>query len=87
MLRCTLSTACKSFSVVTNTAVSDLFLGKIGRDKAGHVYLVEACRMSQELGLFSSELSHASQAPPYVLQEKWSSVRAVTAWSLFNFQL
>jgi hypothetical protein len=39
------------------------------------------------LGLFSLELSHASQAPPYVLQEKWNSVRAVTAWSLFNFQL
>jgi hypothetical protein len=64
-----------------------MFLGKIGRDKAGHVFLVEACRMGQEMGLFSSALSHAFQAPHYISQEKWDSVRAVTAWSLFNFQL
>jgi hypothetical protein len=43
--------------------------------------------MGEELGLFSPQLSHVSQAPLHVSQEKWDSVRAVTAWALFNFQL
>jgi hypothetical protein len=74
--------------LVTNIhRTPDLVLGKLGRDKAGHVFLAEACRMSQELGLFSTPSSHPSQSPPSVPQEKWDSVRAVTAWAVFNFQL
>jgi hypothetical protein len=65
----------------------DLFLGKLGRDKAGHMFLAEACRIGQVLGLFDTEPSYTSQAPRLVSQEKWDTVRAVTAWSLFNFQL
>ncbi|KAL5113393.1 hypothetical protein ACEQ8H_008737 [Pleosporales sp. CAS-2024a] len=64
-----------------------LFLGKSGRDKSAHVFLAEACRMSEELGLFGRPSAHGSQAPFSVPQEKWELVRAVTAWSLFNFQL
>lgn len=65
----------------------DLFLGKFGRDKVGHTFLAEACRISQVLGLFDTEPSYTSQAPRFVPQEKWDTVRAATAWSLFNFQL
>jgi hypothetical protein len=65
----------------------DLFLGKVGRDKSGHVFLTEACRMSEELGLFSEHSSYAEHNSPSVPERKWDVVRAVTAWALFNFQL
>ncbi|KAH3912744.1 hypothetical protein HBH56_118810 [Parastagonospora nodorum] len=64
-----------------------LFLGKVGRDKSGHVFLTEACRMSEELGLFSEHSSYAEHNSPSVPERKWDVVRAVTAWALFNFQL
>ncbi|KAH7413792.1 hypothetical protein DE146DRAFT_749992 [Phaeosphaeria sp. MPI-PUGE-AT-0046c] len=64
-----------------------LFLGKVGRDKAAHEFLAEACRMSYELGLFGASPLHASQRSPSILQDNLDHVRAVTAWSLFNFQL
>jgi len=67
-----------------------MVLGKHGRDKVGHSFLVEACRIAQEIGLFrvspsTSVLLH--QKPYGVPAEKWERVRAVTAWALFNFQL
>lgn len=65
----------------------DLFLGKVGRDKSGHVFLTEACRMSEELGLFSEYSQYAEHNSPSVPERKWDVVRAVTAWALFNFQL
>ncbi|KAF2826881.1 hypothetical protein CC86DRAFT_406123 [Ophiobolus disseminans] len=64
-----------------------LFLGKHGRDKAGHVFLAEACRIGQDLGLFGSESPHATQKHSSIPMNKWSHMRAVTAWTLFNFQL
>ncbi|KAF2022988.1 hypothetical protein EK21DRAFT_105527 [Setomelanomma holmii] len=64
-----------------------LFLGKHGRDKAGHEFLTEACRMSQVLGLFDNEPSKALRKPIFVTQERWVLVRAVTTWTFFNFQL
>jgi hypothetical protein len=65
----------------------DLFLGKHGRDKAGHEFLAEACRIGQDLGLFDSHPSHPSQPPSSPYHAKLESVRGATAWALFNFQL
>jgi hypothetical protein len=73
--------------VADECLVLDLVLGKHGRDKTGHIFLEEACRIGQELGLFNSKMWHASQKPSSVPQETWDRIRAVTAWSLFNFQL
>lgn len=64
-----------------------LFLGKLGRDKAAHGFLAEACRMSAELGLFGVSPSHTLYRSPSIPQDNVDHVRAVTAWSLFNFQL
>ncbi|KAH8731934.1 hypothetical protein GQ44DRAFT_766978 [Phaeosphaeriaceae sp. PMI808] len=65
-----------------------LVLGKIGRDNAGHLFLVDACRMSQELGLFRSKTWQSSSPKPlHVPQEKWNTMEAATAWAVFNFQL
>ncbi|KAF2728171.1 hypothetical protein EJ04DRAFT_109897 [Polyplosphaeria fusca] len=63
-----------------------MVLGKHGRDKVGHVFLLEACRMARELGLF--RLGHASApASQTTSSKKMGKVRCVTAWALFNFQL
>jgi hypothetical protein len=75
------------FSITNRSSALDLFLGKVGRDKCGHVFLVEACRMSEELGLFSKHSSYAKHLSASVPQDRWDVVRAVTAWALFNFQL
>ncbi|KAF2125451.1 hypothetical protein P153DRAFT_348622 [Dothidotthia symphoricarpi CBS 119687] len=64
-----------------------IVFAKYCRDKDGYVYLLEACRIGHELGLFQHQPSQASQKPPHVTQAKWDKVRDVTAWSLFNFQL
>ncbi|KAH7396357.1 hypothetical protein BKA66DRAFT_566849 [Pyrenochaeta sp. MPI-SDFR-AT-0127] len=64
-----------------------LVLGKHGRDKVGHTFLLEACRMGRELGLFQVQQPNASQYTPSVPQRRLDEVRAVTAWALFNFQL
>ena len=66
---------------------TDLVLGKHGRDKVGHTFLTEACRIGCDLGLFGDQTVQASQRPLRVSQKKWDRVRAVTAWTLFNFQL
>ncbi|KAF2703392.1 hypothetical protein K504DRAFT_177266 [Pleomassaria siparia CBS 279.74] len=63
-----------------------MVLGKHGRDKVGHTFLVEACRIARDLGLFRVS-SSSSQRPRRVPQDKWEKTRAVTAWALFNFQL
>jgi hypothetical protein len=65
----------------------DLFLGKHGRDKAGHEFLAEACQIGQELGLFDSHTSHTPSPPSSPHHAKLESVRGATAWALFNFQL
>jgi hypothetical protein len=70
-----------------NNSNTDLFLGKHGRDKAGHVFLAEACRIGQLLGMFDSRSLRTSYEPSSLHQEKWNKIRAVTAWTLFNFQL
>ncbi|KAF2685363.1 hypothetical protein K458DRAFT_23460 [Lentithecium fluviatile CBS 122367] len=62
-----------------------MVLGKHGRDKVGHTFLLEACRIARSLGLFRLAPS-ASQKPPHVCREKWEKARAVSAWALFNFQ-
>jgi hypothetical protein len=63
-----------------------LVLGKHGRDKVGHTFLLEACRISRTLGLF--RVSHSAlQKPSHVPEAKWEKARAVTAWAMFNFQL
>lgn len=63
-----------------------MVLGKHGRDKVGHTFLLEACRIARTLGLF--RVSHsASQKPSHVSEAKWETARAVSAWALFNFQL
>jgi len=64
-----------------------MVLGKHGRDKVGHCFLVEACRIASEIGLFSILPSTSVQKPYGVPEEKWERARAVTAWTLFNFQL
>jgi hypothetical protein len=64
-----------------------MVLGKHGRDKVGHSFLVEACRIAHEIGLFRILPSTSVQKPYGVPEEKWERVRAVTAWALFNFQL
>lgn len=61
-----------------------LVLGKHGRDKVGHTFLVEACRIGRELGLFRLTPMLKPQGAP---NDKWDRVRAVTSWALFNFQL
>ncbi|KAF2269450.1 hypothetical protein CC78DRAFT_575010 [Lojkania enalia] len=64
-----------------------LILGKHGRDKVGHMFLAEGCRMALDLGLFrvlpAASTAHAQEAP----RKKLERVRAVTAWALFNFQI
>ncbi|KAH7079542.1 hypothetical protein FB567DRAFT_124351 [Paraphoma chrysanthemicola] len=64
-----------------------LFLGKHGRDKSGHEFLVEACKISKDLGLFDAQPSHQVHKPQFASQNQWDHVRAVTAWALFSFQL
>ncbi|KAF2744922.1 hypothetical protein M011DRAFT_407366 [Sporormia fimetaria CBS 119925] len=64
-----------------------MVIGKHGRDKTAHGFLVEACRMGRDLGLFEGGTSPSPQRPSGVSPEKWATVRAATAWSLFNFQL
>lgn len=64
-----------------------LVLGKNGRDKVGHSFLVEACRIARDLGLFRLSSSSHSQKPCGVSDERWERSRAVAAWSIFNFQL
>jgi len=64
-----------------------LFLGKQGRDKAAQPYLVEACRIGTSLGLFQSPHPQPTHSPHSATNERWAHVRAVTAWSLFQFQL
>lgn len=71
-----------------NTCLAkDLVLGKHGQDKVGHTFLEEACRIGRALGFFSSEPASTSQCPTHVSPAKWQTVRAVTAWALFNFQI
>jgi len=65
----------------------DLFLGKHGRDKAGHTFLAEICQIGQEMGLFESQPSPTPPAPLNVPHAVWRNVRGATAWALFNFQL
>ncbi|KAF2191960.1 hypothetical protein K469DRAFT_555285 [Zopfia rhizophila CBS 207.26] len=64
-----------------------LVLGKHGRDKVGHTFLIEACRIGRDLGLFRLLPSTSIQKPLGVPEAKWERARAVTAWALFNFQL
>ncbi|KAF2465245.1 uncharacterized protein BDR25DRAFT_337166 [Lindgomyces ingoldianus] len=62
-------------------------LGKHGRDKVGYTFLVEACRIAQDLGLFTLSETTSAQKPQEVPLEKLERARTVTAWALFNFQL
>jgi len=62
-----------------------MVFGKHGRDKVGYVFLQEACRIAQSLGLF--QLSTSAARPHHIPIKKWDKARAVTAWALFNFQL
>jgi hypothetical protein len=64
-----------------------LVLGKHGRDKVGHMFLGEACRVGHHIGLFRFSSSSSTQRPPGVSEATWERARAVTAWALFNFQL
>ncbi|KAF1847944.1 uncharacterized protein K460DRAFT_279354 [Cucurbitaria berberidis CBS 394.84] len=64
-----------------------LVLGKYGRDKVGYTFLEEACRTGRDLGLFQSQAGEASWKTLNGPHERWDKVRAVTAWTLFNFQL
>jgi hypothetical protein len=64
-----------------------MVLGKNGRDKAGHTYLVDACRMARDLGLSCLSTSTQLLKPFEVSDGRWERARAVTAWALFNFQL
>lgn len=64
-----------------------LFLGKHGRDKEGHEYLLEACQIGQSLGLFQPQSPKSCPKPYNVVQEDWDRTWAITAWALFNFQL
>lgn len=64
-----------------------LVLGKHGRDKVGQGFLIEACRIARDLGLFRVPFASSQQRTDRVSIEKWTRVRAVTAWALFNFQL
>lgn len=64
-----------------------LVLGKHGRDKDGLSFLLEACRISHNLGLFSVQLSQANHNATDASSKRCEKVRAVTAWALFNFQL
>ncbi|KAJ4377619.1 hypothetical protein N0V83_000446 [Neocucurbitaria cava] len=64
-----------------------MVLGKYGRDKVGHTFLLEACRIGRDLGLFQSQPLEASWSRSSETQRKWENVRAVTAWALFNFQM
>ncbi|CAO2647272.1 Nn.00g081940.m01.CDS01 [Neocucurbitaria sp. VM-36] len=64
-----------------------MVLGKYGRDKVGYTFLLEACRIGRDLGLFQSQPVGASPQLSSEAQRKWGNVRAVTAWALFNFQL
>lgn len=65
-------------------------LGKHGRDKVGHGFLVEACRIGRELELFRFSPPTHIQKPygvPWAQWERAQKSRATTAWALFNFQL
>ena len=62
-----------------------LVSAKHGRDKAGHNFLVDACRMGQELGLFTIQTPLNKEED--LAEDKLSRLRTVTAWGLFNFQL
>jgi hypothetical protein len=64
-----------------------MILGKFGRDKVGHTFLTEACRMARDMGLFRLGPCPAWQKPKGVSWEKWERARGVTTWALFNFQL
>lgn len=63
-----------------------MVLGKHGRDKVGHAFLLEACEIARNLGLFRLS-TNALPKPQHIPKEKWERVRAVTVWALFNFQL
>ncbi|CAI6295676.1 unnamed protein product [Periconia digitata] len=60
-----------------------MVLGKHGRDKVGSMFLNEACRIARDMGLFRVSLP----SPEKPVDKRWERSRAVTAWSLFNFQL
>lgn len=64
-----------------------LVLGKHGRDKIGHTYLLEACRMGRDLGFFDESPTLTNHMPLEANDVEWVHVRAVTAWALFNFQI
>ncbi|KAF2113856.1 hypothetical protein BDV96DRAFT_118510 [Lophiotrema nucula] len=64
-----------------------LVLGKHGRDKVGHTFLLEACRIARELNLFRLLPPNVLPKPSTVSLTKTERVRSVTAWALFNFQL
>ncbi|KAH7135056.1 hypothetical protein B0J11DRAFT_575675 [Dendryphion nanum] len=62
-----------------------LVLGKHGRDKVGHSFLVEACRIARDLGLFRVASSSSQIKPQGVSFVKWTRVRAVTATMSFVY--
>ncbi|KAF1996448.1 hypothetical protein P154DRAFT_320031 [Amniculicola lignicola CBS 123094] len=64
-----------------------MVLGKHGRDKDGHPFLLEACHIAQELKLFRLPPTASGNKMPGLSEQKWEKARAVAAWSLFNFQL
>jgi hypothetical protein len=65
-----------------------LILGKLGRDKVGHFYLVEACKLGERLGMYGPGFGTGHvRKPEGISSEQWLGAKGVTAWSLFNFQL
>ncbi len=74
-------------TLTDETLIIVLVLGKYGRDKEGTEYLLEACRIGCDLHLFQQNAPEFGHRPPHILHQKWTQVRAVTAWALFNFQL
>lgn len=69
----------------------DVALRKHGGDKIGHSYLLEACRIGRDLGIFDGHTPLRNQGGPDYYGEEWNKeltkVLAVTAWALFNFQM
>lgn len=67
-----------------------LILGKLGRDKVGHFYLQEACKLGEHFSLHGPESPYGpgdARKPKSLSREQWMQAKGVTAWSLFNFQL
>ncbi|KAF2788826.1 hypothetical protein K505DRAFT_254615 [Melanomma pulvis-pyrius CBS 109.77] len=71
---------CASFDCCETLAL--IVLGKHGRDKVGHTFLVEACRIARHLDLFRVLPSTSIQRPQGITEAKWERSRAVTAWAL-----